>query len=567
MSCEKGTNSFAEKLVQLKRAIMSEEKKVMPSVKLHFGRKQKFVLFLSLGNPDERAVVFSAIGNTMESSWKAVVNKVFKYMKKQKIFDFLWLKADLVNHIESKPYTNWSQQIAKLKKNYFRKGISFDPLFNMSFLEQEINGNALIKESNHSLKMSLNEENVRRYLKKVKKQQTNFSLQNVHQIYEFTTISYFFDDQLIKLNNKEQFNGIRLVEMSNKEVRHLITSSVHFLAKQVMDNGEFVYGYFPCYDKKIDWYNSLRHASTLYSMIEAYEMTPDLYVKRQIEKALQYLKKELIHNKTSCDQAFVIDWRNQQEIKLGANAAAILALTKYMEVFQTKTDLDLVRRLANGIIHMQKEDGSFSHVLNYPDFQIKDEHRIIYYDGEAAFALMKLYHIDRNEVWIEGVEKAFAYFIKHDYWKHHDHWLSYCTNELTKFRPKDQYFQFGLQNVKAKLDFIYHRHTTYPTFLELMMAAYDMVNLIYKLEKEYLLVDFPVEYLKKAIEHRAHYQTTGFFYPELAMYFKRPESIVGSFFIRHHSFRVRIDDIEHNLSGYCRYLLNRISEKNRVNII
>lgn len=104
------------------------------------------------------------------------------------------------------------------------------------------------------------------------------------------------------------------------------------------------------------------------------------------------------------------------------------------------------------------------------------------------------------------------------------------------------------------LDFMLKRETTFPTFLELTTAAQKMINRMKELDKGELLSGFDEEKLAEVIHHRAHYQLNGFFYPEIAMYFANPAKILNGFFIRHHSFRCRIDDVEHNISGYCNYL-------------
>jgi len=229
-------------------------------------------------------------------------------------------------------------------------------------------------------------------------------------------------------------------------------------------------------------------------------------------------------------------------------------MCKFTEVTGDKRYLDLARQLGDGILTMEQEDGSFSHVLHADSLALKEATRTVYYDGESAFALMRLYKSTGEDRWIDTVRRAMKRYIAAEYWKYNDHWLAYCAAELVLHDPDPDYIRFGVRNLENYLDFIATRKTTFPTLLELCCASRLLIRqALSDPALEPSLAGLDLQEFVRAMETRAQYLANGFFFPEVAMHFRNPARIVGSFFIRHHGFRVRIDDVEHYLSGLIAY--------------
>lgn len=522
-----------------------------------------FVLFLSIGNGTIRARVDQVIGTSLSRAVDQIRKKATLLIQKKHV-NPEWIKLDLVTKITQLPFRQLEEGIVNTRRNYFRSGIAFDDAFRLSFLEQEINSNAMIRSINNG-PLQLNEKNINHYLKSKSAQISPFVLAKYKnkRVYTFQTKSVFAsrdENKVFDLYDGKLTNGIRKNTNLKETIQSLIQGATNYLTDQIKSDGQFEYGYFPTFAKRIGTYNILRHSSSLYAMAEGYELLNDNRIIHAVEKGIDYVVREAMVYKDKEDVAFMVDTANKNEIKLGSNATAILAMTKYMEVTSSKKFLKEAQALARGIIQMKTISGGFIHVLSYPSFEIKDLHRIIYYEGEAVFALLRLFALDKREEWLEESRKSLDYFIDNDYWKHHDHWLGYASNEITDYIPADKYFEFGLRNCQGRLNFIYHRDTTYPTFLELTMATYKLVKKIKYLGKEHLLEHINETQLESTIDRRAEYQRVGYFYPEQAMYMKNPALILHGCFIRHHSFRVRIDDVEHYLSGYCQFIKYRLPD-------
>lgn len=521
--------------------------------------RKGFKLFFSVCDPKERAIVITAEGETIEQAWESGAKKTRQKISREKLKP-LWLKVDWVEEVKTYTWSSFRQELRSHKRNYYRFGLALDDQLEYSFLEQELNGNATLYLGGKTSHADLNEKNFTRFAEQRYGKKAPLNFDDTTPVYRLRHQGIFcgVDEDPQLLYGVSRNAGRRVIEpLDTDNVTRMIETSSDYLAGQVKKSGRFNYGWFPCFDRSINTYNTLRHASSTYAMLEGWEVTQDEKLKSAIKRSLAYLNDELIKTYTLPDgdeAAFLTDLND--EIKLGGNAVCILAFSKYTELMQDEQYLPLMEKLALGIRYMQNpEDGSFVHVLNSTDLSTKDDFRTIYYEGEAAFGLMRLYGITKDPRWLAVVEKAFDHFIADDYWKAHDHWLSYCVNELTLYKPEARYFQFGIQNVADHLDFVQERITTFPTLLELMMAAHKMIGRLKTLdEHKHLLDQLDLEKFDQALRHRAQYLMNGYFWPEYAMYFKNPQKIVGSCYIRHHAFRVRIDDVEHYLSGYVAYL-------------
>ena len=523
---------------------------------LGYEHRKIYVIFISYGDPGKRCKVWSsAAPNT-----KTAISRTLKFLEKlyeknRSLPEFL--KFDIAVNIEKKSWQDVKKNLnTQLHNNHFRKGVSFDSKFDICFLEQELYGKALIRGIVYNEPTFWDQDNVNRAIRsKYPTITKTFELDKLEYIWVFDTVSALYENEtILTLQTLGPVNGVRELTSGLKDhVRCMVEKNAAFLHGEIQDDGKFIYGYFPAYNREIKSYNTVRHCTAVYALLETLEVDYKKEYLSKIKLAIEYAIKTFY--KEVKGHGFMTDGENDNEIKLGSNAATIFMLAKYQEITSDNKYQAVAEKLAEGILYMVDDQGETTHVLDYPSLEIKEKFRIVYYDGEAALGLLRLYQINQDPKLLQTVKLMFEHFIEKKYDKYHDHWLSYCTNELTKICPEERYFEFGLNNYLKHMKFIAERKTAYATFLEMMMSAYKMVVRMREQGFEELYEKSKFEELKQLIEQRVEFQrSTGYFYPEVAMYMAKPEKILNAFYVRHDRFRTRIDDQEHNLSGYVAYI-------------
>ena len=512
----------------------------------------EYYVFESVCNGKTQAIVGMSKDKELDKAFEQVESNISKVVERKK-YNPIWVKLDVVDKI-SKEITpsELNKKIAKKGDQFYREGIMFEnDGATIALLESEINANAIINYDKDTIDLeSLNNYIMLRGYKELKSLPIKFRT--------FSTISYFCDEEnnVYPLYSEGIATGRRKVEeLSVNEAQRVVKTATDFLVSQIRSDGTFVYGYYAIEGVRIPGYNNIRHSGTIWALVNCYDENAanSKQCKEAIDKSIEYLNSIICKN---TDNIYHIIYSDER-LSVGMDALSLVALSEYTKKFNDDTYIDLCKKLGNGIIDLQKEDGRFIHIVNKNSFKTVKEFSTVYYDGEAILGLCKLYGITKDKKYLNAAKKGFDYCIDNDYIDYDDHWLEYCANEITKYTNEEKYYTFGLKNIVHGLAKMKSKSYTSHTDFEKLMQGYELYTRIVdkKIKVDYLS-KFPAEEFLSVLKLRSTFQLNSYCYPEVVMYLKNPSRYLGAFYIRGDKYRIRIDDVQHSMTGFYYYTKN-----------
>lgn len=332
----------------------------------------------------------------------------------------------------------------------------------------------------------------------------------------------------------------------------------NYLVRSLGQGGRFNYQYDPITDKYSDKYDLLRHAGTIYSLCQLYQVRPEPEFLETALQALGFLEQK---TKPWGSSLVVVE---KDKIKSGGNALAILAMAEYHSVSGEDRFLPTMKRLAGYLVENQSSAGQFTGIRLYST-GLETGFESLYYPGESVLALVRMYEQDQDQSWLERAELGAQYLIdarKERSFEEliHDHWLMLALERLYRHRPKLEYATETLRLAQAiilrqrnnisrpseKAEWLgsFYTPPSSPATavrVEGLGAAYRAAIKVGQYEK--------AREIFKAMRLAIGFQLRTQFNKYRANSYSKPELVRGGFAASLEDPTIRIDHIQHNLSA------------------
>lgn len=530
------------------------------SVTIDTIKNNKNIVFLTLSNDNRRLYTVKGAG---ESLTEAIINATETYYTyKKDNFIPTSLKIDIINKFEKINRKKFDIVNCKIRYERNVEGISFDETFDVVLLPSEITSYSILRKRKFDIVQLLQPFKTR-----LPRKTDNFARivdSKLKPTYKFETETYYINaNEFFKMyENQRIFDDITQDEL----YECIKLTKDNYFKEVVQSSGKFIYSYRPEKDIKEKRYNILRHAGTIYSMAEAYELMPDDELLNEIKRSIEWLVKKI--------EPWEVDGKNVQVVverdvqKVGGNALAVVALAKYTKITNDKQYIPLMQDLVSWFGAIQKDNGDYMlYKQTHSTGEISD---FIsgYYPGESILALVRLYDLDKKEEWLDVAENMAKYLITiRDKGKTKDdiaidHWLLYALNDLYRYRENPIYLEHSYFIAKAAISKQITKENaerktligSYATPSGRSMGSTPVacrsegLSATYRLAKYVGDDDFASELLK-SIKLGVEYQLQMQLRPETVMYFKRKKRCLGAFHASMRSYQLQNDFTQHNISS------------------
>jgi hypothetical protein len=338
-----------------------------------------------------------------------------------------------------------------------------------------------------------------------------------------------------------------------------------YLARMTAQNGTFVYAYDATTGRPQPGSNLVRHAGTVYAMLDLYNATGAPGLLAAADRALAHLETRV----APCPKPYA-GWCLAEDnvVKLGTNALAILAFAEHREAGGPVTDVTMATNLARFLVSTQSADGEFTAHRISADTGAVVGAVSPYFPGEAAFALARLGVVTGDHTWTDAAHRGVMWLLTHrdadvpTAELPHDHWLLYALDLVHADRPEPAY----AAQTRRLLDAIeaaqhqgisggrrtwnggfYHppRSTPTATRSEGLAAAWRLLSRA----GDDAAADRAFAALSRSIAFQLRTQVTPASAADLEL---APDSI-GGFYEALGTYTIRVDYVQHNISALLAY--------------
>ena len=317
---------------------------------------------------------------------------------------------------------------------------------------------------------------------------------------------------------------MRFGEAIERAARHIV--------RLMRPTGRFIY----CYDSEarvqLPGYNVLRHCGTIWAVGTAAEAG---LVLPETAVALQPALASVLALQTGLRPDGTMYVHEQGEVKLGANALAVLALCTMP---QARDRAGTLRRLCGYIEQQADGPDDFVHKRRQ-DTMAALPFRSDYYTGEALFAVVMAARLLDDGEMLDGAERRLHSLVARRYGiAEQSHWMMYAVAALHEMRPAKALAGYACHLTSAIIDGAGYRAggacTPVACRTEALLAATSMLRR-YLPAGERLLAD-----ARAVIEENLTIQLACM----------EPD---GGFRCDPQTPVVRIDYIQHNLASFVAY--------------